>query len=279
MAKKPSKQGKTSTRSKAFESELERCDRVFQALPPLGTPEYVAYVRKADPKEVPPQVLARAFRQLQPNSEAANVTLTRLIGEHDQTGYLGTVWRLAEKWRAKRRRDVDVEDLVQETLVKIVTSLRTPRGAAAETLWVSYLSQQFKDAWRAIYGRRKTKMGDHLVEPTADKETGEALDPLDAVDANVGIDWHARVRDDQLPRLMDFLEGIVAEIADAQVKAVAELLITGEPVRANTLAREMGVSRYKAEQLIDSARGRIRGALLSQNELIDLDTEFLEQLA
>ena len=66
------------------------------ALPPLGTPEYVAYIRKADPKELPPQVLARAFRQLPPNSEAANVTLTRLIGEHDQTGYLGTVWSLAE---------------------------------------------------------------------------------------------------------------------------------------------------------------------------------------
>jgi hypothetical protein len=63
-----------------------RLDAGFQALPKLGSPEYLAFLKSAPPRDLPPQVLVRAYRQLLDAGEscAADRALERLLGHDDQ---------------------------------------------------------------------------------------------------------------------------------------------------------------------------------------------------
>jgi len=51
-------------------NDKRRIDEIFQALPPLGSDDYVAHISSAKTRELPPEVLARAFRQLPPGAPA-----------------------------------------------------------------------------------------------------------------------------------------------------------------------------------------------------------------
>src|SRR5216683_6292795 len=86
-------------------------EEVFQALPPLGSDAYVEHISKATAKELPPEVLARALRQLPPESAGYEATLERLLRRK------GKGWEYFGALVAKARRMVvgthDHQDVVQ----------------------------------------------------------------------------------------------------------------------------------------------------------------------
>ncbi len=74
------KQSGTQKRSAGLPSPAEQSyEEIFQALPPLGSEEYVAHIRSAPVSLLPAEILVRAFRQLPAESEASLVTLQRLF--------------------------------------------------------------------------------------------------------------------------------------------------------------------------------------------------------
>jgi hypothetical protein len=70
---------------------------IFEALPPLDSPQYIAPLNTASATDLPAQVLARAYRQLcaAGSEDASRATLTRLVGSGGKYGYLAAVRRLA----------------------------------------------------------------------------------------------------------------------------------------------------------------------------------------
>src|SRR5688500_1405578 len=171
---------KGEKRGEKFEAELARVEKAYKALPRMDAPEFIEHVRKASAAEMPPQVLARAFRQLPAGSDAANAVLTRLIGEDDETGYLAPVWTLA-RMKLGMRRDLEVLDLVQATRVKILETLGDEaKGKGAETWWVAYVRQRFFDAFRDQYGHDGQRDGSEFVRATTNAEPGGADGPREA---------------------------------------------------------------------------------------------------
>src|SRR5690349_6223010 len=73
-------------------------DEVFQALPPLGSDNYINHILNADTRALPPEVLARALRQLPPASPAYEATLRRLCRR------TGNRWDYFRPLAAKARR-------------------------------------------------------------------------------------------------------------------------------------------------------------------------------
>jgi hypothetical protein len=107
---------------------------IYGGLPPLNSPEYRAYLQRATAAELPAQVVVRAYRELirSGNTDAADATLERLLAHDDEYRYLAPVRRLAEKRRPVSDGAVAEEDLVHATIVRILETLSTPRGAYAE---------------------------------------------------------------------------------------------------------------------------------------------------
>src|SRR5947209_2978358 len=180
----------------SVDSPLERStqgafDAIFEALPPLDSPQFIDYLRTASAAELPAQVVARAYRQLctAGRDEAAQATLVRLVGSDNKYHYLASVRRLAKHSIARGQYWYDAEDLVQATIVEIVKVLPTPRGALAEQAWVLFSQQRFSDAWRILNGRRGEKVRGHRVEPSVDAETGELFDPVEETDGTTAV-WH-----------------------------------------------------------------------------------------
>lgn len=260
-------------RGAKFEAELARVEKAYKALPRMDSPEFIEHIRKTSAAEMPPQVLARAFRQLPAGSEAANVVLTRLIGEDDETGYLAPVFTLA-KMKLGKRHDLEVLDLVQATRVKILETLGDEKkGKGAETWWVSYVRQRFVDAFREQYGHDGQRDGSELVRATTNPERGEIDDPLE-VDATTTRLTHGNASPIDYDRMMALLQQAVDETVNPDVRRVAQRMISGDHYTKSELARELGMSRWVLEPLLMSARERLKAVL--EIEMPEVDTSFLD---
>ena len=261
---------------KRFEDEMARVDHAFNDLPELdgNSAEYIEYIRNKPPEDLPPQVLARAFRQLPAGSPAADATLTRLLGDYDKTGYLETVWTLARRWTIKRR-DVEVEDLFQATIVQVLATLGDEqRGEMAEKWWISYLKREFTEATRKLFGRRQTK-----VDPELDVEGEEADEDVghfDEVSDEEVLPLHGKA-DSYGPWLADFLERVVDGIVEPMLQKVARHLITGDKVVKTELAKELGITRWVLEPLLQDARAKLKAAIDSQDERPNFSTDYLDE--
>jgi DNA-directed RNA polymerase specialized sigma24 family protein len=260
-------------RGAKFEAELAWVEKAYGALPRMDSPEFIEHIRKTGAAEMPPQVLARAFRQLPAGSGTANVVLTRLIGEDDETGYLGPVWTLA-RMKLGKRRDLEVVDLVQATRLKILETLGDEaKGKGAETWWVAYVRQRFFDAFREQYGHDGQRDGSEFVRATTNAETGEIDDPLEVDAATVRL-THGNASAIDYDRMMALLQQWVDETVNPEVRRVAQRMISVDPYTKSGLAQELGMSRWVLEPLLMSARERLKAAL--EIEMPEADTSFLD---
>jgi len=173
--------------------DRKRIEELFEALPPLGSKEYLERIKQAPATDLPAQVLVRAYRQLPVGSPEANATLSRLLGNYDRDGYLAPLWQAARQ-RVSGRDWFGVDDLVSVAIEEIVKSLGGPRGKGADTAWIAFLHQRLQDAYRAMVGRRGERQDVQKVEPTAN-EDGELVDALDHVHSEeaAATTWHGRV--------------------------------------------------------------------------------------
>jgi DNA-directed RNA polymerase specialized sigma24 family protein len=259
-------------------------DAIFEALPPLSSPQFIDHLRTASAADLPAQVVARAYRQLciAGMDDAARAALARLVGNDDKYHYLASVRRLAKHSVARGQYWYDAEDLVQATIVEIVKVLPTPRGALAEQAWVLFSQQRFTDAWRVLNGRRGEKVRGHRVEPSVDAETGELFDPMEETDG-AAAEWHVRVQASNVLWLEDFIRETVAKIADPITRQVAEDQFGDDPSPISAgvsaggkppLTEQLGVSRFRISRALSNAKARLAGALLAQQDH-GIDVEWL----
>ena len=261
-------------------------NRVFEALPPLNSPQYIALLNSASATDLPAQVLARAYRQLcaAGSEDASRATLARLVGSGGKYGYLAAVRRLAFIEVARGQYWYDSDDLVQAAVTEIVKTLPTPRGELAERAWVLFTQQRFQDGWRALNGRRGERIRGKRVEPTVDKESGEVFDPVEETDG-AAAPWHVGAEASKLPWLTEFIRETVTKIADPTVRHVAEDQFGDDPSPISAgvsasgkppLTEQMGISRFQIFRASRNAKARLAAALLAQREH-EIDAEWLRR--
>lgn len=204
-------------------------DAIYQALPPLGSDEYLRHIAEAPTDALPAQVLVRAYRELAKTgssmAHAANRTLQRLIGsKHGKVEYLGPMVAYLRNRIPRNQNAVDLDDLVQEAVIVMATTLPTERGRFGEKSWFGFARQCANEAWRARVGRKGEKQEPPRHEPTQNEDTGEWSDPLerategDPEDSLAQVDVHV------------FLAEVIAAISDPFLRAVAEdQWLSGDP--------------------------------------------------
>lgn len=251
-------------------------EAIFEALPPLDSPQFIDYLRTASAANLPAQVVTRAYRQLctAGRDEAAQATLVRLVGSEYKYHYLASVRRLAKHSIVRGQYWYEAEDLIQATIVEIVKVLPTPRGALAEQAWVLFSQQRFSDAWRLLNGRRGEKVRGQRVEPSVDAETGEIFDPVEETDGTSAV-WQVRAQASKMPWLEDFIRETVAKIVDPITRRVAEDQFGDDPSPISAgasaegkppLTEQLGVNRFKIMRAHKNAKARLAGALMAQRE-------------
>lgn len=252
-------------------------EQVFQALPPLGSEEYVAHISSAPFSAVPPEVLARAFRQLPPQSDAAKRTLEKLFDRADDGSwvYLAPLVAYARRQSWKLERD-SYEDLFQDALRHIFQTLPTERGEFAERAWNAFCRRELSDAWRERYGRRGERLPQ---EPLELKEDGDDLvdDPLSSL--SKAPPWHAAVVPTEIEAIEGVLKRVISEIPDEFIRAVASEAWL-KPERPRLSGRKTpesqsplteifaGKSRFQIMRALRHADAQLAAALLTETKLL-----------
>jgi DNA-directed RNA polymerase specialized sigma24 family protein len=268
------------------ETAADIFNRMFEALPPLDSAQYLELLENATAADLPAQVLARAYRHLCAAGceAAANATLARLVGSGGRYGYLASLRRLAFREVACGQYWYDADDLMQAAIIEIVKTLPTPRGDLAERAWVLFIHQRFQDGWRELNGRRGEKIRGVRVEPTVDQGRGEVFDPIEETDGATAP-WHVRAEASNLPWLDDFIRKTVAKIADPQMRRVAEDQFGDDPSPISAgrsaggklpLTEQLGENRFKIYRLRDNAKARLAAALRAQRQH-EIDAEWLRR--
>jgi hypothetical protein len=256
-------------------TDQKRVDEIFDALPPLGSKAYLERIKHAPARELPAQVLVRAYRQLPPGSAEANATLTRLVGHYDRDGYLAPLWQAA-RYRISDRDWFGVEDLFARAIEEVVDTLGGPRGKGADTAWVAFLRQRLEDAYRAMVGRRGERQDVEKVEPLMNDE-GELIDALEGVSSEAGAatPWHGRVEGNDVEWLEQFIARELARIPEETIREVGRDQFSAEPSSMKELEGRYGVDRFQIHRWREIARTRIYAALQRQNER-DIDISWLK---
>jgi hypothetical protein len=257
------------------EPDEQRFDRIYSALPTLGSPEYIEHIKRAPAADLPAQVLARAYRQLPHDSAAAEATIGRLLDFEDRYGYLASLQRAARR-RISRRDWFDSDELVLETIKEIYLNIGTARGKAAEIYWFKYLRQRLEDAYRSLNGRFNERRDPKRATPRMDEETGEEVDAVDDVDAATPTAWHGNIDPDLTQWLEEFVGRELAKIRDDRIREVARNLFSTNPSTQQELAERYGVDRSQIMRWRESARGVVYAALIAQNERPEFDMSWLK---
>lgn len=287
--------------------KLQDYGALFEQLPPLGSKEYISLMDDASSSaKIPPQVLARAYRQLcHANNEVGmKATLERLVRKKN----LGTVIGAIRNKIPPEQFWFSEEDLEQETWREILRVLPTERGAGAETAWVSFAYQCMIDAWRKNFGRKgarlKIKIGGERVTITkardvaADSENvadggfaepDEEINPVETL-SNEGafltaFSWHAGLTDDQTELIEKIIKKTIDKIQEPLLKQIAVDQFGDDPSPISSgaseggkppLTEQTGLSRHQIVRRIATVRGVLAGNIRADKEL-KIDTDWLRK--
>ncbi|MBZ5505821.1 MAG: hypothetical protein LAO78_10070 [Acidobacteriia bacterium] len=249
---------------------------VFQALPPLNSEEYLAYIRSAPSASLPPEVLVRAFRQLPPASQASRATLDRLLKRHaDGTwDYCGPMVAKARRLSRLPKRD-SYEDILQDAFQHMLRVLLTDRGKFAEHSWNAFSCQQLSDAWRERYGRRGERFPPG--QPFDVNEEDDDSDPISGI--SEAPLWHANLTPNQVSLIEAVAQRVLGEIKDKFVRAVASQawFKNARPNVSGQKADEdsdtplttlfVGKSRFQIIRALRQADAQLAAALVSDPDL------------
>jgi hypothetical protein len=254
------------------EPAYDRNERIFQSLPPLGSQEYLVLVRTAPAKDLPAEVLVRAYRALGCAGQAAEATLARLLSQSATYGYMKPLHRLAKR-RVSARDWFGAGDLFDEAIVVIWKALAGRQGERAHEAWQSFLKQRLEDAYRNLNGRRNERRDPMRAEPTLDPDTGLELDPLESEGA-LDAPYQGRVGPDVEEWFQDFARRSIARIEHIQIREVGLDQISSDPSRLSgpgtpgkpSLATKYGVNRFQIMRWQKSAFARLLADLENQDE-------------
>ena len=265
----------------AQEFENERNERIFQALPKLGSDAYMDLLKRASASELPAPVLVRAYRQLGPG-RAGEATLARLLTNDATYGYLRRLRQMARR-KVSSHDWFDADYLVDEAIGEIALTLGGPRGEGADKHWVAFLKQRLEDAFRSLNGRRRERQDPPRAEPHEDPKTGRWSDPMESEDV-LHAPWHGRVESDLEEWLEAFIVRTLATIADDRIREVAHDLFSADPSPISGKARggkiplteRYGVDRHAIYRCRRIARAKLLAALRKQSER-EVDLDWLEE--
>jgi DNA-directed RNA polymerase specialized sigma24 family protein len=242
-------------------------EAIFQALPPLGSDEYLGHIRSAPFSDLPPEVLARAFRQLPPESEASKATLARLFLRRSDGSwdYLGPLVRYARRQSRMAKRD-SYEDLLQDGLRRILVTLPSSRGEFAERSWNAFCRRELSDAWRERYGRRGERYP--LEEPLELSEEDDAqIDPISILSESPP--WHGTVKPSKVIAIEEIAHRVISEIPDEFIRAVAvETWFKNTRPRISGSGKSTNVERPLTVVFAGKSRFQIMRALGHANALL-----------
>lgn len=274
-------------------SHQRRFHELYAALPPLLSRDYLAHLRAAGAADLPPQVLVRAYRELraspQPDAQqAADETLERLLGRDDEYHYLSAVWRLARKHRWQYDHVMSVEDLVQETAMRMVIALDSPKGEFAAQAWVEFSQQVFWDTVDQRFGRHFKRVQRVRPQEPALEAGGCWSDPTAHIDAVDAGPYHGRVSS-PVPWLEEFLARRIPEIfPDPVERYLAEDFFDpspvsgarhrdGKPPLTEQLRQrfpDVELGRDAVNRKLKKVRTRLKAELMSQREYVHDDLEW-----
>jgi len=288
-------------------NKTEDYQALFEQLPPLGSEEYIRLMEDASgERRIPPQVLARAFRQLcQAKNEAGmKATLVRLV----QKKNLGKIINLIRNKIPPEQSWFSEDDLVQDTWRHILKVLPTERGAGAEKAWASFCYQRMIDAWRENFGREgerlKIKIGGELVSITKAKavvsnsengvvesfgEESVEINPVETLSdseaSSLAFAWHVGLKDNQVSLIEGIIEKTIDKIQELLLKQIAidQFGDDPSPISNGTsrngkppLTEQTGLSRHQLARKIATVRKVLAGNILAEKKL-NIDTERLKK--
>jgi DNA-directed RNA polymerase specialized sigma24 family protein len=251
-------------------------EEVFQALPPLGSDAYIEHISKATTRELPPEVLARALRQLPPKSCGYEATLERLLRRK------GKGWDYFGPLVAQARRMVvgthDHDDVLQDAFTRILQVLPTTRGELSERAWRAFCRREANDAWRARFGRRKERLPkEQAIEAGESVDNGEDESSEDIFDVANLPPWHVKICEGDSQKIEQMALKVLEEIPDDFVREVASRAwfqnkrpkISGatKADAAPLTTLFPGKSRHQIQRALRHADSQLAAALLANEEI------------
>jgi DNA-directed RNA polymerase specialized sigma24 family protein len=264
-------------------SRSARNEKVFAALPPLGSKEYIQHIQTAETETLPPEVLARALRQLPPGCEASRETFARLFRRRSDGGwdYLGAMVAYARR----RSSPNDYEDRVQDALKRILEILPTARGEFAERAWHTFCVHELIEAWRERFGKRGERLPREIPMQDEDNEDGDSLPR--GLQARFP---HVRFKLSQVEIIEETALKVVSELPDEFARAVASRVWfqnerpkhSGRTESSVTVAPLTalfpGKSRFQIMRAERYADAQLAAALLEE-PMLELDRDWRPALA
>ena len=149
-------------------------------------------------------------------------------------------------------RDDDLEDFVQEALLRITAKLDTFRGESRFTTWAQKIAVRV-----ALSELRRKRWQDVSLDALTGREMGIEVVPHFLADESAGPEQQA-----MQSTLLEQLERIIAEeLTERQRRALVAVQIHGMPLEE--LARRMGTNRNALYKLLHDARKRLKARLLA----------------
>ncbi len=148
-------------------------------------------------------------------------------------------------------RAEDLEDFVQDALLKILTGLESFRGESRFTTWAQ------KIAVRVAFSElRRRRWRDVSLESMAETPTGEEFIPAELADPSADSEQQAAQR-----LILQAMRRVINdELTDRQRKALVAIALSGVPLEV--VAERLGTNRNTLYKLLYDARQRLARKML-----------------
>lgn len=149
--------------------------------------------------------------------------------------------------------EVDLEDFVQEALLKILDGLESFRGESRFTTWAQKIAVR-----TALTELRRRRWKDVSIQDLIGGNEGDEYTPAFLAAPNPSPEQYATQQS-----LLDLLQVMIAEsLTERQRKAILAVMFGGMPLEE--VARRLGTNRNALYKLIHDARLRLKSRLLAE---------------
>lgn len=277
-------------------------DTLFGQLPPLKSYEYIRLMEEPEGEKIPPEVLARAYRQLcnANHREGMEATFRVLT----QNGNLRKLRRFIRNMIPPAQNTFDSEELEQKAWVKIWQTLPTSRGAYAEINWLAFAKQRVLEAWTEEFGKKgsklKIKIGKEKVPLRMISSVGSKNNPNNektieeqdlfeeiSIDETVEVaPWHAGIKENEIPLIEKIIKETIDKIPDPLLKKLAidqfgdnPSPISGDRSKTGKipLTEQTRFDKDFIRRRIEDVRARLAAAL-ETNSYFEFDEEIIRKI-
>lgn len=151
----------------------------------------------------------------------------------------------------RKMNEDDLEDFVQEALLRVLASLDTFRGASRFTSWAKKIAVRV-----ALTELRRKRWKDVSLDELTSGDSSAEFIPRFMADPTAGPE-HQAVQQAVLEHLEHMIQ---EELTEKQRRALVAVVIKGMPL--DETARRMGTNRNALYKLLHDARQRLKNRML-----------------